>query len=349
MVLFAHALGTQYFLPVSIRAGIIEPGGLGVRIFFLISGYLITSLLMREQDRTGGISLKFFYLRRGLRILPAFLLFLAVVAALNALHVITLPPYDLLYALTYTRNLTRDDTWWTGHLWSLCVEEQFYLLWPAVMAFSSRWTSTGVALLSLIAPPVLRSMVASGQIPQLVGLDKAFPLVADSLACGCLLALAGSRLNRPVWDRIFRSNLVYAMPVAILILCRLEYSPGFCPPPVYALFGYTTINFCIAFVVARFTRVYDDWGGRILNWETVRKLGILSYSLYLWQQLFLNRNAHSIFQAFPVNMICTFAIAMASYIWMERPLLDLRKRFRHDKAVTVKTPETVLSQRAISE
>ena len=333
MVLFAHALGTRFFLPTTVRDGWMEPGRMGVRVFFVISGYLITRLLLREDERTGRISIGHFYLRRAFRILPAFLVFLTVISALDALHYIALPRLNLFYAFTYTINFTRDNTWWTGHLWSLSVEEQFYLLWPAVVALTSRRTAKWVALAGFLVPPVLRSLVAMGKLPLLEGLDNAFPLVADELACGCLLALWEPRLKGPRWDRLFGGRLVYLVPFAVLFLSRIGYSTRRVPPPLYALVGYTAMTVCIAFAIARFTRVYGDWGGRLLNWAPARKLGVLSYSVYLWQQIFLNRNTgSSIFQTFPVNILCALTMAVISYLAVEQTFLKWRQRFRSEPA-----------------
>ena len=111
----------------------IDHGRLGVQIFFVISGFLITSLLLREKESTGSISLKLFYARRTLRIFPAFYLFFITIAVLSYLRLIELPRYDLLHAATYTMNYSGNGTWWMGHLWSLSVEEQFYFVWPSLM------------------------------------------------------------------------------------------------------------------------------------------------------------------------------------------------------------------------
>ncbi|MEO7329892.1 MAG: acyltransferase, partial [Minicystis sp.] len=139
VVLFGHMAGTRNFafsfldrLPTS------ELANFGVRVFFVISGFLITRLLFEEHARSGTVSLRGFYLRRTLRIFPAFYVFVAVVLVLDRLGKITLLPYDALTALTYTMNFhpTASRSWQVGHLWSLSVEEQFYLLWPAIVLFT---------------------------------------------------------------------------------------------------------------------------------------------------------------------------------------------------------------------
>jgi peptidoglycan/LPS O-acetylase OafA/YrhL len=133
LVIASHAIqGTHSFV---FRLFFLH-SDLGVRVFFIISGFLITSLLLRERAETGRISLPLFYIRRTLRILPPFVLFVGVVAIFNAFGIIQVPPGNWIYALTYTMNFDTHAPWVLGHLWSLSVEEQFYLLWPLVMRFA---------------------------------------------------------------------------------------------------------------------------------------------------------------------------------------------------------------------
>src|SRR5207249_7673280 len=104
----------------------------GVTVFFVISGFLITGLLMREQGRSGQISLKRFYLRRAFRILPAFYTYILLVMACGALGLVEIKKYDAVWAALFTADY-REQPWVLGHSWSLAVEEQFYLLWPPAL------------------------------------------------------------------------------------------------------------------------------------------------------------------------------------------------------------------------
>ena len=114
-------------------------GALGVEIFFVISGYLITTLLVREAEARGRVSLRSFYVRRVLRIFPAYFAYLAVVVGLALGGLVPLSLGDLLSAVTFTWNYSPAATSWTlAHAWSLSVEEQFYLLWPATLLFLMR-------------------------------------------------------------------------------------------------------------------------------------------------------------------------------------------------------------------
>ncbi len=125
LVLLSHLAGTRYFLPASVLAPLGDLGNFGVRIFFVISGFLVTSLLLAELAKTNRVSLKKFYIRRTLRIFPAFYVFILTLVIASRVGSLPLPPGDLIHALTYTMNYRLTDTWSVRHLWSLSVEEQF--------------------------------------------------------------------------------------------------------------------------------------------------------------------------------------------------------------------------------
>ncbi len=162
---------------------------LGVRIFFVLSGYLITRLLLEEQATTGAISLRQFYHRRARRILPASLFFMLTVFIWyhRELHW-----QHALAALLYVTNFDPGHPWFLGHLWSLSVEEQFYLLWPAVF---KKWQAHRAAILVVVIAiaPVYR---IAGHLAGWHGrADETFPAVADVLAVGCLTAVLTSVLS----------------------------------------------------------------------------------------------------------------------------------------------------------
>jgi peptidoglycan/LPS O-acetylase OafA/YrhL len=148
-----------------------------------------------------------------------------------------------------------------------------------------------------------------------------FPMVADSLAMGCMLALLRDRLEscKP-YQLLLRPAGSLTVLGVILILNRfMAYS-------VINIFGTTLISFGIAVLIHRSVHSPQDWAGRILNWKPVVFIGGLSYSLYLWQQLFLNRESGAWFNTYPQNLIGAVTLAMASYYAIERPMLRLRKR-----------------------
>ena len=164
-------------------------GNLGVRIFFVISGMLITRLLLDELHRDGSISLKGFYFRRTLRIFPAMWFYMGVVLLLEAAGVLSLLPKDALHAFTYTVNYDQHRSWYIGHLWSLSVEEQFYLLWPMAIWLGGARVAMRTAIASVILAPLLR-LVLILSVPGAPILEW-FPTTCDALATGCLFGPGG--------------------------------------------------------------------------------------------------------------------------------------------------------------
>src|ERR1051326_4168606 len=123
LVFAGHLGGGRGFLPADVMRHFGDLANLGVRVFFVISGFLITGLLIRETEAKGRISLGEFYYRRTFRILPAFYTFLAAAAIAQALGVISLKSGALVHAATFTTHYHHDRAWWLGHIWSLSVEE----------------------------------------------------------------------------------------------------------------------------------------------------------------------------------------------------------------------------------
>jgi peptidoglycan/LPS O-acetylase OafA/YrhL len=319
-VLLGHLVGTRGadFIP-----GVLgRLAGFGVGVFFIISGYLITSILLSELKKSGTISLRRFYFRRTLRLFPAALAYLSVIAILGAAGLVELLEGDLWHALTYTMNFHHPRAWLVGHLWSLSVEEQFYLIWPAALVALGTLAGARTALIGVIvSAPILRIALWLVSPAQSVHADEFFFTVADSLATGCLIAVLRSQLSdNPAYRRFIESRWVILCPI---LAVALAYNPFVL---VDWLFGRSLMNLCLAIVVDWATRSPSTPVGRLLNWAPLTAMGVLSYSLYLWQQPFLNRNSDAWFCAFPANILLAFLAATASYLLVERPSLVFRER-----------------------
>jgi peptidoglycan/LPS O-acetylase OafA/YrhL len=296
----------------------IDAGNLGVRVFFVISGYLITSLLLAEHARTGTISLRRFYLRRALRIMPAFYFFLCAMALAAAIGLVPVTPSGLLRAATYTANYA--GTGWTlGHTWTLAVEEQFYFLWPSlIVLLGVRRAFMGAALVLLLSPTFRSIAALSGHWPD--NPRYSFECVADALATGCLLAYARPWLwNQARYRRVLERGTMELWPMVILAFAvasaRWEHFGS--------IVGLSLLNVAIAVWIDWCLRFPGSRVGRILNARPIAFIGVLSYSIYLWQQPFL-RPGHSL--RFPLSILCIGVVALASYFFIERPLLRLRAR-----------------------
>jgi peptidoglycan/LPS O-acetylase OafA/YrhL len=299
-------------------------GNLGVRVFFVISGYLITQLLLEERQRTGRISLKRFYFRRTLRIFPAMWFYMAVILALNLGGVIGLASHDWWRAFTYTVNYDRQRSWYIGHLWSLSVEEQFYLIWPFALWFGGQRRATKLAILAVVAGPILRlaSLLTWPDAPIL----EWFPTTCDAIATGCILALIPAVRLRQWTASWIASPWVGLVPLLAIFINSLQFHVDRRYMILFSTAGLTVMNLCIALTIYRFIVYYRDFSGRVLNSGFLVWLGTISYSLYLWQQPFLNHDVSSWVTRFPVNLIAALAMAAVSYYCVERPLLAARKR-----------------------
>jgi peptidoglycan/LPS O-acetylase OafA/YrhL len=326
LVLFCHTSGTRFFPSFEyIRQ---YAGNFGVRVFFVVSGFLITTLLLEELSKTGRISLKWFYFRRFFRIFPAAYAFILVFSILAFLGVVELSLPQILHAFTYTVNYQKVSNWNTGHLWSLSVEEQFYLLWPAVLAISGRKKGMWIAAAAMVIAPALRT--AGHYWAPSPRWNYVFEANMDTLATGCLLAGLRQRLADSASYCRFRASRAFLVVPAVGVAAYfLQGNPAFGLP-----LGFTLMNVSIALCIERAVRSRTDLLGRFLNWGPLSFVGVLSYSLYLWQEPFLNRLGTSPLCWFPINLICAGSAALASYYLVERPFLKLRKGIERSHAAT---------------
>jgi peptidoglycan/LPS O-acetylase OafA/YrhL len=326
-VLVAHLSGTRGFPQINLPG----LGEFGVRVFFVISGYLITSLLLKERARTGTIRLPTFYFRRLMRLSPALLFYLIVIFTLSALGAITLRPGDVLHALTYTMNFHFDRAWQVGHLWSLSVEEQFYLLWPAALLFSgSRARNVCFSVIAMV--PLIRIFLLFFDRSLIIHSDELFFTIADTLAAGCALAFIQQALWRNAWyTRFQKSPVFWFVPLAAL---AINFDPIW---RLQALVGFTVMNICIALTIDQAVRMPTTTWGKLLNLKPMRTLGVISYSLYLWQQLFLNRASDNLLYAFPANLVFALLMAGTSYVLVESPALRLREKWEAPNVLATKT------------
>jgi len=321
-VLVAHLAGTRGF-PVPTALGkVVEFGDLGVHVFFVISGYLITRLLLEELERREEIRLGRFYLRRTLRIFPPYYTLILALAIAQSLGWLQLAAHDVGRALTYTSNYYPDRSWFTGHTWSLSVEEQFYLLWPAVIVVAGPRRAIIAAACVVLLGPVIRSaswelMPWSGD-----GIPNRFETVADSIAAGCVLAgIRGWLHGRTLYMRALTSPLFAIVPVAAVGAAGLHQHPLLyfaVEMSVMNVGAALCLDWCITYPEGRI--------GSLLNARPLVFVGLLSYSIYLWQQPFLNRASSAALSAFPVNILIAAAAAVTSYYAIEQPSLRLRRR-----------------------
>ena len=171
-------------------------GHFGVTSFFVISGFLITLLLLRERRATSTVSLSAFYIRRVLRILPAYFALLFVTALLAGAGLIRISGLTWAAVLTYTSCfVTLSISTALAHTWSLSVEEHFYLLWPILLSrVNLKWSGSLVAVY-VVAAPLIRYELTGSHLPAL-DINYSSIVQMSSIGTGCLLALLVTRAER---------------------------------------------------------------------------------------------------------------------------------------------------------
>jgi peptidoglycan/LPS O-acetylase OafA/YrhL len=297
--------------------------GLGVRMFFVISGYLITTLLLRELQTTGRISLRRFYFRRTLRIFPPYYAYLTVVALLVGVGWLNAPAdVRWLPALTYTSNLVAPRWWVIGHGWTLSAEEQFYLYWPFLVLLLGSRRSLFAALAIIALCPIIRVALFVATRDSMVVSYWSF----DYMAAGSVLALGAPLLAASkAWMRAMAAPPIAAVAVAIVLALFHHGVTG----SIRWLFVFDIVvaraleATALATLVAWCVANHATWLGRMLNARPMRALGVLSYSLYLWQELFLRGDTPI---TGPWALLAAFVAAACAYALVERPALALRPR-----------------------
>lgn len=313
------------------------PGDLGVSAFFVLSGFLITRLLVRERERTGEVSIRQFYLRRTLRIFPAYYAFLLLSYALDT-HAgqqwsNTLLANSLTYTVNYFNAFHHHPSTSVAHAWSLAVEEQFYLLWPLAFiilaARGRRALVTGVSLAALAAV-AWRSWLFLGVQVDASYVYNAFDTRLDNLAVGCLLALAVDYESIvAAAGTVAKRSWFPIVTLALLLTSRLAM-----PDSYHYSIGFTVDALLVATLIVQLLQLYRTRLWRWLEWPAVRYLGAISYPIYLYHQWGASvgrriaGDAHAF--EFAAGVMATIALATGSYYVIERPFLKLKARYAPD-------------------
>jgi peptidoglycan/LPS O-acetylase OafA/YrhL len=307
---------------------------LGVKLFFVLSGLLITRLLLDEIDRSERIDLMRFYRRRFGRLMPAFYLYLVV--AIGILLVRGKPvPWDAvasaaLYVVNYFQAFNGAPNHIVSHCWSLAVEEQFYVIWPLLLAWvmRRRWQPERVLVIAIVTIWLWRLSLVLFTDTSEAYLYRALDTRADELLMGCLLAVL---TRQPAWQARLASCL---------------RAPGLVPALIVMLYVSTTftgddrlLRFGIAFMfdtvfigvlvlaVSALATHGEGWIARLLNHATLVRVGQVSYFMYLFHGLIMHTSVRLIERftgSFALGLLGAIALvyfaARVSFVSFESPM-----------------------------
>jgi peptidoglycan/LPS O-acetylase OafA/YrhL len=297
-------------------------GPLGVDVFFVISGFLITTLCLKEKITTGNLSLKSFYIRRALRILPVAYLYIIVVIILSYIFKLHIAPISVITAIFFVVNIpfSTEFTWNLAHYWSLSVEEQFYLFFPV---FIKKRFNVFIGLLlfiCFIVPPIvcLKSMVPildtgimAYVLPYLVKLQ--------GISIGCLFSilLFKGYLNFGKFKLLVSLLSIF---IIFFLHFKADYGSKNCLTNL-------VISIFIGFIIVNNIQPQNNVVFKFLNLKALNFIGILSYSIYVWQQLFLSNDSKFVLSKFPLNLVFIVIVPLLSYFYFEKFFLKFKTRF----------------------
>ena len=302
-------------------------GGAGVTLFFVLSGYLITGLLLAELTRNGRVDLRAFYIRRALRLFPALAAVLIVVAALALTGLMPQAAREgvdyrivLLGVVGYVANwvaVAGQSIGMLGHCWSLAVEEQFYILWPTLLLAGLRLGRQRLALIVLLlifldTPYRFLLDLNGGFMHVFVGTDTR----GDALLFGCVLAILETRWHVAVgWLGLLGVAALAAIwPADPGLGLQILFIPAAAIASTLAVAG------CPA----------------ILAWRPLAFIGKISYGLYLWHGLVIWW-----YLPWPVAVPLSIGIACVSYFVLEQLFLRLKDRFGRARPAPAPAPAAV--------
>jgi peptidoglycan/LPS O-acetylase OafA/YrhL len=341
--------GIAIILVLLHHAGVpyVHGGHIGVDIFFVLSGFLITVLLYQEYTRFESINLKRFYIRRLLRLTPALLglliLFAGFTLATKSGDALANTGQSILLTALYLSDFAIAFNYSTlgglGHTWSLAIEEHFYLIYPISLLFLLRKGSSTrsgfIVLTILIVFIAFYRMFMWGPAPEEVArVYYGFDTRADGLLVGSLLGLtiATGRLPKVSWH-----CALFGTAILMLALMFADWDSR-----LYA-YGLPLINISAALVLAYVIMTDVKWlANRALVW-----VGIISYGLYLWHNLIFilirERITESPWAILLLGSIVSIFVAGLSYYVLEKPCLKLKKRFAPSDVVKGHQADTVLT------
>jgi peptidoglycan/LPS O-acetylase OafA/YrhL len=309
----------------------------GVDLFFILSGYLITGILLRDSERMRfGPLLKHFFLRRAQRILPAYVACLGLIASFSHVHWTALWPFYAFFLQNVPVAFHLLDSMALVPLWSLAVEQHFYLVWPLVVFFVPRRFLAPSMIGVLLLVPVLR-WICTPHFAYPEAIYALTPFRIDTIAAGALAAIWLPRVRPAVATRWAQASLV----LAVVLLFGLHNQPWFSRAANsrgFNCFGYSINILLLGGLFVWAVLAEGGWMYQILSWRPLRELGRISYSFYLLHVLVLSETTRHIVAWYTplLAFVMTGVLATLSWRLVEAPILRLPlAKSHHGRASTV--------------
>lgn len=310
-------------------------GPLAVKIFFVISGFVICRLMIHEEHREGSVSLKAFYIRRAFRIIPPFYAYLAVVALLTLLHWIVNPWGAMLAGLFFVYDLLINNAhdWFVGHAWSLAVEEQFYLVFPTLWLLCRKMNRVrffSIVFCLIVAWNVIAAVFSGDGIMTPV----ARPGFA-SICCGVIMALMERRA------RIIARAVPSIVPAVLMLI--LLWNPLFLPKWSSAVYECIFMPPAIALILM-YSVEREGWLRSLLLWRPLQAVGVTSYGIYLWQELFTGHAPDLTPAGKPLAFMLPLLLVIIPLSWrfIEKPAMEIGRSLATRSRSKQKKEERVL-------
>jgi peptidoglycan/LPS O-acetylase OafA/YrhL len=315
----------------------LDLGSFGVNIFFVISGFLITFLLLKEKIQNNFISLKNFYTRRILRIIPVAYLFLLVICILKYGFNLDFDAGNISRAALFFENFGDHTSFTaTGHYWSVSVEEQFYLLFPFILTCGINLYVRIALLIFICVPLITYTYYHLNPHDDIVAFVLFF--LDGFFTHGLLAILTGSLTALLCFQFPKRSFFSFTYPTLVQISL---ISAAWYLNQQQLLLGINSIisSILIAIFILSVINNKNNIVFKILNLRFIIYIGVISYSLYIWQQIFCFHQpwGNTTFpgKAIAPNMILLFIVAAASYHLYEKQFLKLKNRFSNNRVNVV--------------
>lgn len=340
LVILAHALETTSYNNYNkmLVYFITTTAFTGVKIFFVMSGYLITKLLMLEREKTGKINIREFYIRRALRIFPIFFIYILTLMILkwtilpDIFTDYTLILFASLYLWNYKHLMmtvpeSDNGIFYLSHFWSLSIEEQFYLLWPVAFIKTHKQKLINAVIIIMAVMPFIRVatyFLMPGSRPEV---SVMLHTSGDTILIGCLGALMEK-------SDFFIKHIKHRLHDKLTILLLACFLFIFSPLLTYYFEGKylmtigQTLNNIAIILLLFWAMLVPSKVSSVLNTKVLVKLGILSYSLYVWQPIFLSNRTHFWINKFPQNVFMVILVGFISFYIIEKPILKLKKKYK---------------------